>query len=72
VWNNYNRKDLKYLEGYLRNAIFSTTKPTWTALGFNIVVCGKRLEFNQMGYDIDVDLSGISLMGINSNVVSQY
>jgi hypothetical protein len=36
----------------------------------NIGLCGKRLECNQLSDGMDVDLSGISVMGINVNFVS--
>ena len=43
-----------------------------TGLGLNLGLCGKKLESNQLSDGMDVDLSGISIMDINSNVVSQY
>jgi len=33
-------------------------------------LCGKRLESNQLSDVMDVDLSGISIMGISINLVS--
>ena len=48
----------------------STANPTWTGLGLNIGLCGKRLESNQLSNGMDIELSGISVMDINSNVVS--
>ena len=54
------------------NSNLSTTNPTWTDLGLNLGLCGKRLESNQLCDGMDVDLSGISVMGININAVSQY
>jgi hypothetical protein len=41
-------------------------------LGLNLDLCGKRLESNQLSDGTDVDLSGISIMGISINLVSQY
>ena len=65
--NNGNRKNLKYLQNVTcPNVSLSTTNPTWTGLS------GKILRSNQLSNGVDVDLSGISVMGINSNVVSQY
>ena len=54
------------------NSNLSTTNPTWTDLGLNLGLCGKGLESNQLCDGMDVDLSGISVMDINSNVFSQY
>jgi hypothetical protein len=50
----------------------STTNGTWTGLGLNLGLCGKRLESNQLSDGMHVDLSGIGVMGININIVSQY
>jgi len=50
----------------------STTNPTWTGLGLNLGLCGKRLESNQLSDGMDFDLSGIIVMDISINVVSQY
>ena len=50
----------------------STANPTWTGLGLNIGLCGKRLESNQLSNGMDIELSGFSVMDINSNAVSQY
>jgi len=50
----------------------SNTIPAWTGLGLNLGLCGKRLESNQLSDGMDVDLSGISIMGININLVTQY
>jgi len=54
------------------NVTLSTTNPTWTGLGLNLGLCGKRLESNQLSDGMDVDLSGISVMGISTKLVSQY
>ena len=54
------------------NVNLSTKNPTWTGLGLNLGLRGNRLESNQLSDDMDVDLSGINVMGININVVSQY
>jgi hypothetical protein len=54
------------------NVTLSTTNPTWNGLGLNLGLCGKRLETNQLSDGVHVDLSGISVMDININVVSQY
>jgi len=49
----------------------STTKPTWTALGLNLGLCGKRLVSYQLSDGMDVDVFGISVIG-NINLVSHY
>jgi hypothetical protein len=54
------------------NVTLSTTNPIWIGLGLNLGLCGKRLEYNQLRDGMDVDLSGISIMDININIVSQY
>jgi hypothetical protein len=54
------------------NITLSTTNPTWTGLGLNLGLCGKRLESNQLSDGMDVDLSGVSITGISVNLVSQY
>ena len=41
-------------------------------MGLNLGLCGKRLESNQLSDGMDVDLSGISIMDISINLVSQY
>jgi len=41
-------------------------------LELNLGLRGKRLESNQMSDGMDVDLSGISVLDININLVSQY
>jgi hypothetical protein len=41
-------------------------------MGLNLDLCGKRLESNQLIDGMDVDVSGIGVMDININVVSQY
>ena len=50
----------------------STSNPTWPGLGLNLGLCGKNLESNQLSDGTDVDLYGNSIMGISSNLVSQY
>jgi hypothetical protein len=40
----------------------STTKPTWTCLGLNLGLCGKRLISNQLIDGMDVDVFGISVI----------
>jgi len=65
VWNNANRKNLKYLEKDLSKVTLSTKNPTWTSLELNLGLCGKRLESNQLS-------NGISAMDISINLVSQY
>jgi hypothetical protein len=52
------------------NTTLSTTNPKWTGLGLNLVLCGERQESNQLNDGMDVDLSGISVMDININIVS--
>jgi hypothetical protein len=54
------------------NITLSTTNPTWTGLGLNQDLHGMRLDSNQLSDCMDVDLSGISVMGISINLVSQY
>jgi len=49
-----------------------TTNPTWTGVGLDLGLCGKRLESNQLSDGMDFDLSGISEKYININLVSQY
>jgi hypothetical protein len=44
----------------------------FTGLGLNLGLCGKRLESIQLSSDRGFDLSGISVMDINVNDVSQY
>jgi hypothetical protein len=63
---------LKYLGNDLSQCHLSTTNPTWTGLGLNLGLCGKRLESNQLSDSMAVDVSGIGIAGINSNFVSQY
>jgi len=41
-------------------------------LGLSLGLCGKRLESNELSDGMDVDLSGISVMDISINLVSQY
>jgi len=41
-------------------------------LGLNVGLCGKKLESTQLSDVMDVDLSGINVMGIGINLVSQY
>ena len=53
-------------------ALLSATNSTWTGLGLNLDLCGKRLESNQLSNGMDVDLSGIRAMDINIYLVSQY
>jgi len=50
----------------------STADPIWAGLGLNLGLCGKRLESDQLSNGLVVDLAGISIMGININLVSQY
>jgi len=38
----------------------------------NLGLCGKRLESNKFSNGMDVDLSGIGVMSVNINLVSQY
>ena len=54
------------------NVTLSITNPTLTGLGLNLGPCGKRLQSNQLYEVRDIDLSGISVKGININPVSQY
>ena len=54
------------------NVTLSTTNPTWTDLGLNLGLCGKRMQSNQLNKGMDFELSGISVMDININLVSQY
>jgi hypothetical protein len=54
------------------NINLCTTNPTCTGLGLNLGQCGKRLKSNQLSDGMAVDLSGISVMVINSNAVSWY
>jgi hypothetical protein len=72
VQNNAIRENLKNLEKTCPNVTFSTTNPTWTGMGLNLGLCGKRLESTHLSDSMDVDLSGISVMDINIYVVSQY
>ena len=72
VLNNGNRKNLKYLRTTFPNITLSTTNPKRTGLGLNQHLCGKRLEYSLLSDCINVELSGISLMDIKGNVVSQY
>jgi len=51
---------------------FSSTNPAYSGLGLNLGLCRMRLESNQLSDGMDVDLSDISIMGININAVSQY
>jgi hypothetical protein len=50
----------------------STTNARWTGLGLNQHLCGKGLEYSQLSNGINFELSGISVMDININIVSQY
>jgi len=68
--NNTNWKNLKCLRTTCPNVTLSTTNPTWAGLRLNQHLCGKRLEYSQLSDGINVELSGISVMDINSNVVS--
>ena len=54
------------------NVTLSTSNPTWPGLGLNLGLCGKKLESKQLSDGMDVDLSAISIMDININLVSQY
>ena len=72
MWNNANRKNLKYLEKTCSNDTLSTKNPTWTDLGLNVGLCGKRLKSNQLSNGMAVDLSGVSIMDISINIGSQY
>ena len=54
------------------NDTLSTKNPTRTDLGLNVGLCGKRLESKQLSNGTALDLSGVSVMDINSNVVRQY
>jgi len=51
------------------NVTLSTTNPTCTGLGLNLGLCGKCLESNHLNDGMDVDLSGTTIMDINSNIV---
>jgi hypothetical protein len=51
------------------NVTLSTTNPTWTGLGLNLGLCGKRLESNQLSDGMPVGLAGIGIVGINNNFV---
>ena len=70
--NNASRKNLKYCTWRMTcpKVTLSAANPTWTGLGLNLGLCGKRLETNQLSDGMDVDLSGTSIMGIKSNVFS--
>jgi hypothetical protein len=72
VWDNGNRNILKCLDKTCHTVTLSTTNPTWTGLGLNSALCGKRLECNQLSDGMAVDVNGICVAGINSNFVSQY
>jgi len=54
------------------NVPLSITNRTWTGLGLNLGLSIKRLESIQMSDGMDVHLSGISVMDININLISQY
>ena len=71
VLNNTKRKNLKYLRRNCPNVTWSTKNPTWTGLGLNNHLCGKRLQYSQLSDGMNVDLLGMSIMNINSNVI-QY
>jgi len=49
-----------------------STNHTWPGQGLNLGLFGKRLQSNQLSDGMDVELSGISIMGISINLVSQY
>jgi len=71
VWNNANKKNVNYLQKDLSYATLFATNPTCTSLGLYIGLCGERLLSKKLSDGMDVDLSGISIMDINSNVVSE-
>ena len=54
------------------NVTFSFTNPAYSGLGLNLGLCHIGLESNQLSDGMDIDLSGISIMDIDNNVVSQY
>ena len=68
--NNANKKNISAWQTTYPNVSLSTASPILTGLGLNLGLCGKRLESNHLSNGMDVDLSGISIMDININLVS--
>ena len=69
MWNNSNKENLNYLRMTCPNVTFSTKNSISTGLGLNKCLCGKKLESNQLSDGIVVDLSGISIIDINSKFI---
>ena len=68
MWNNANKENMKHLRMTCPNVTFSTKNSIWTGLGLNKCLCGKKLEPKQLSDGIEVDLSGVNVIDINSNV----
>jgi len=63
---------MNYLENNLSKYHFVNHKSHLDWPGIVTRLCGNWLESNQLSDGMDVDLSGISIMGISINLVSQY
>jgi len=55
-----------------RNERLSTTKSTCNVLRLNIGLCYKRLHSDWPNDGMYIDLSGIIVLGINDNFISEY
>jgi hypothetical protein len=51
------RRNPKYSGEIFSNATLSTTNSTWTALGLNPIVWGKKSGANRLNYGITIILS---------------
>ena len=56
----------------LSRVTLSKTNPTWTALGLNLGLCGKKLVVDHMNYGLAKALcTNVSIVDINPNFVAE-